>query len=84
MKRPNDNRSDLSIGFFIAPRILLFILTVCCVCSMGFYYFKKENIVSVGQAAGLVLVPFQKGINTVGDFFFDLEQDKLKMDEALE
>lgn len=83
MKRPNDNRSDLSIGFFIAPRILLFILTICCVCSMGFYYFKKENIVSVGQAAGLVMVPFQKGINAVGTFFFDLEQDKLKMDEAL-
>lgn len=69
--------------FRIAPRIVLFILTICCICSMGFYYFKKENIVSVGQAASLVLVPFQKGINAVGTFFFDLDQDRLKLDEAM-
>lgn len=83
MKRQNENKPEFQISFLIAPRIILFILTVCCVCSMGFYYFKKENIVSVTQAAGLVMVPFQKGINAVGSFFFNMEQDKLSLDEAL-
>ncbi len=83
MTHNDENQNDLKVPFYIAPRIILFFLTVCCICSMGFYYFKKENIVSVSQAAGLVIVPLQKGLNSIGEFFFDLDQDRLKMDEAL-
>jgi len=83
MTSNDENKNDFQIPVHIAPRIVLFLLTVCCICSMGFYYFKKENIVSVSQAAGLVLVPLQKGINQIGEFFFDLDQERLKLDEAL-
>ncbi len=83
MTHNDENKNDVQIPFYIAPRIVLFFLTICCICSMGFYYFKKENIVSVSQAAGLVIVPLQKGINQIGEFFFDLDQDRLKLDEAL-
>lgn len=83
MTNNDENKNDFQIPVHVAPRIVLFILTVCCICSMGFYYFKKENIVSVSQAAGLVLVPLQKGINQIGEFFFDLDQERLKLDEAL-
>lgn len=66
------------------PRIVLFLLTICCVCSMGYYYLKKENVASFTQAAGLILIPFQKGINSIGSFVFDLEQDHLEMEAARE
>lgn len=83
MNRHDDNRPDFHFSSIAAPRVILFILTICCICSMGFYYFQKRNIVSVSQAAGLVVVPFQKGINSVGTFFFDLDQKRLQLDEAL-
>lgn len=83
MKRKSENEPNTLPSLHVAPRIVLFLLTICCICSMGFYYFKKENIVSVGQAAALVAVPFQKGINAVGGFFFDLDRERIEKEEAL-
>ena len=80
----DNERSRFSIPASAVPRVILFFLTIICICSMGYYYLKKENVVSVGQAAGLVLIPLQKGINGIGAFVFDLEQDRLQIDAAKE
>ena len=46
MKSSNQN-SNVKMPFTRRPQLILFILTACCVISMGYYYIKKENIVSV-------------------------------------
>ena len=50
---------------------------------MGYYYIKKENIVSVGQVAGAITVPVQKGVNKLGSIFFNFDQERLSKEEAL-
>ena len=72
MKSSNQN-SNVKMPFTRRPQLILFILTACCVISMGYYYIKKENIVSVGQVAGAITVPVQKGVNKLGSIFFNFE-----------
>ena len=43
MKSSNQN-SNVKMPFTRRPQLILFILTACCVISMGYYYIKKENI----------------------------------------
>lgn len=75
--------SDVKMPFTRRPQLILFILTICCVASMGYYYIKKENIASVAQVAGAITVPVQKGINKLGSIFFDFDQERLSKEEAL-
>lgn len=82
MKSSNQN-SDVKMPFTRRPQLILFILTACCVISMGYYYIKKENIVSVGQVAGAITVPVQKGVNKLGSIFFNFDQERLSKEEAM-
>ena len=77
MKSSNQN-SNVKMPFTRRPQLILFILTACCVISMGYYYIKKENIVSVGQVAGAITVPVQKGVNKLGSIFFNFDQERLR------
>lgn len=76
--------SDVKMPFTRRPQLILFILTVCCIASMGYYYIRKENIVSVTQVVGAVTVPVQKGINKLGSLFFHFDQERLTLEEAKE
>lgn len=82
MKSSNQN-SNVKMPFTRRPQLILFILTACCVISMGYYYIKKENIVSVGQVAGAITVPVQKGVNKLGSIFFNFDQERLSKEEAM-
>ena len=82
MKSSNQN-SNVKMPFTRRPQLILFILTACCVISMGYYYIKKENIVSVGQVAGAISVPVQKGVNKLGSIFFNFDQERLSKEEAM-
>ena len=82
MKSSNQN-SNVQMPFTRRPQLILFILTACCVISMGYYYIKKENIVSVGQVAGAITVPVQKGVNKLGSIFFNFDQERLSKEEAM-
>ena len=83
MKSSNQN-SNVKMPFTRRPQLILFILTACCVISMGYYYIKKENIVSVGQVAGAITVPVQKGVNKLGSIFFNFDQERLSKEEAMQ
>lgn len=81
----NSNRNnDVKLPFTRKPQLVLFILTVCCIGSMGYYYIRKENIASVTQVVGAVTVPVQKGINKLGSIFFQFDQRRLTLEEAQE
>lgn len=82
MKSSNQN-SNVKMPFTRRPQLILFILTACCVISMGYYYIKKENIVSIGQVAGAITVPVQKGVNKLGSIFFNFDQERLSKEEAM-
>ena len=82
MKSSNQN-SNVKMPFTRRPQLILFILTACCVISMGYYYIKKENIVSVGQVAGAITVPVQEGVNKLGSIFFNFDQERLSKEEAM-
>lgn len=74
--------NDVKLPFTKKPQILLFLLTVCCVASMGYYYLKKENILSISRLAGIVTVPIQNGINKVGSLLTGFEGERLTLKEA--
>ena len=66
------------------PSFFLFLITLCCVVSMGYYYIRKENITSVTQVLAGVTAPVQKGINRVGGFFSEVDKERLALEEANE
>ena len=66
------------------PSFILFLITFCCILSMGYFYIRKENITSVTQVIAGVTAPVQKGINMVGGFFSELDKERLAVDEANE
>ena len=55
MKSSNQN-SNVKMPFTRRPQLILFILTACCVISMGYYYIKKENIGLI-EVMGLAILP---------------------------
>ena len=55
MKSSNQN-SNVKMPFTRRPQLILFILTACCVISMGYYYIKKENIGLI-EVMGLAVLP---------------------------
>ncbi len=79
--KSSKRNSDVKMPFTRRPQLILFILTACCVASMGYYYIKKENIVSIAQVAGAITVPVQQGVNKLGTLFFDFDQERLTKEE---
>ena len=83
MSRQSDNEG-FRIPILQKPSFILFLITLCCVVSMGYYYIRKSNITSVTQVIAGVTAPVQKGINRVGGFFSDLDKERLAVEEANE
>ena len=65
MKSSNQN-SNVKMPFTRRPQLILFILTACCVISMGYYYIKKENIRVSRTGSRGNHCPVQKGVNKLG------------------
>ena len=81
-----------SIGEFIKKRILshltpkmaLIAVVSVCVILLMLQYFRREDAVSPLSIAGVVVIPFQEGVNKVGSVLFKSEQDRLSLSEAKE
>lgn len=69
-------------NFHVKPKLILLILTVICIGSIAITYFRQDSAVSVGEAVGYLVVPMQKGINSIGSWFYDKTQDRLELEEA--
>lgn len=69
-------------NFHVKPKLILLILTVICIGSITITYFRQDSAVSVGEAVGYLVVPMQKGINSIGSWFYDKTQDRLELEEA--
>lgn len=69
-------------NFHVKPKLILLILTAVCIGSIAVTYFRQDSAVSVGEAVGYLVVPMQKGINTIGTWFYDKTQDRLELEEA--
>ncbi len=66
----------------ISSRTALFLVTGCCLVSLLCQYFQRPDAVSFLSIAGTVIVPFQEGINEIGDFLFQTDQEKKSLSEA--
>lgn len=82
MNNNNSSGANDRINRSSLPRIALFILTVLCVASMGYYYLRQENAASVSKVTELIVVPFQKGINKIGTWVSDRADDCRTLAEA--
>ena len=69
-------------NFHVKPKLILFILTAVCIGSIAITYFRQDSAVSVGEAVGYLVVPMQKGINSIGTWLYDRTQDRLDLEEA--
>lgn len=69
-------------NFHVKPKLILFILTAVCIGSIAITYFRQDSAVSVGEAVGYLVVPMQKGINSIGTWLYDKTQDRLDLEEA--
>ena len=69
-------------NFHVKPKMILLILTVVCIGSIAITYFRQDSAVSVGEAVGYLVVPMQKGLNSIGTWFYDKTQDRLELEEA--
>ena len=69
-------------NFHVKPKLVLFLLTMVCIGSIAITYFRQDSAVSVGEAIGYLVVPMQKGINSIGTWFYDKTQDRLNLEEA--
>lgn len=78
----SQRNKDVKIPFTKKPQLLLFLLTLCCIGSMGYYYFRKENLLSATKIVGFFTVPVQEGINKIGSLLFSWDQEHLTLEEA--
>lgn len=63
-------------------KVALIAVVLACVLSLMYQYFRRDDAVSLLSIAGAVVEPFQEGANTVGDFLFRKEQDRISLTEA--
>ena len=79
-----------SIREFIREKILsrftsraaLVIVVLICVMLLLIQYFRRDDAVSPLSIAGVVVIPFQEGVNRAGNFLFRTEQERLSLNEA--
>ena len=68
----------------MTSRVAVLLTTVLCVLSLGYQYFRQDNALSPATILGAVIVPFQQGINDIGGFLFEGEQERITLEEARE
>lgn len=72
------------ISGHVTSRVALIVVTGCCLVTLFFQYFNREDAVPYTEVIGSIVVPFQKGVNDIGSFLFKTEQDRISLEEAKE
>ncbi len=69
--------------FRMANSMILSILTIICIAAIGISYFNSGSGISLQTAVGYLVVPMQQGVNSIGGFFSDLTDEKVKLEDAM-
>ena len=74
----------LKTRFFskITAKFMIAVVSILSVALILVQYFSREDAVSPVNVIGAVIVPFQKGVNELGDFLFDLHEERLAKEKA--
>ena len=66
----------------LTAKLAIILVSVLCVFSVLFQYFRRDDSVPFGKIIGAVVVPFQTGINHVGSFLFQANEDRITLENA--
>lgn len=71
-------------NFFKKPQVILVLLTLICAATIWLSSTNNYVAAPLRTAAGIVVVPLQRGMNQIGAWFSTKNEERMTLEEALE